>query len=54
MCRNFVLGLPRDAAGNASIVVFVDRLGKVAHLAAIPESIDGVGTAQLSLSRVFR
>ena len=35
-------------------MVFVDRLSKMAHLAAVPDSIDGVGTAQLYLDRVFR
>ena len=51
---DFVLGLPRDAAGNTGIVVFVDRLSKMAHLAAVPDSIDGAGTAQLFLDRLFR
>ena len=51
---DFVFGLPRDAAGNTGIVVFVDRLSKMAHLAAVPDSIDGAGTAQLFLDRVFR
>ena len=51
---DFVFGLPRDAGGNTGIVVFVDRLSKMAHLAAVPDSIDGVGTAQLFLDRVFR
>ncbi|KAG4239000.1 hypothetical protein PC116_g12952 [Phytophthora cactorum] len=28
---DFVLGLPKDKAGNTGIVVFVDRLSKMAH-----------------------
>uniref|UniRef100_A0AAV1TVZ2 Integrase catalytic domain-containing protein n=1 Tax=Peronospora matthiolae TaxID=2874970 RepID=A0AAV1TVZ2_9STRA len=51
---DFVFGLPRDAAGNTGIVVFVDRLSKMAHLAAVPDSIDGEGTAKLFMDRVFR
>ena len=51
---DFVFGLPKDSHGNTGIVVFVDRLSKMAHLAAVPESIDGEGTAELFIDRVFR
>ena len=51
---DFVFGLPKDGHGNTGIVVFVDRLSKMAHLAAVPDSIDGEGTAQLFIDRVFR
>ncbi|GMF63097.1 unnamed protein product [Phytophthora fragariaefolia] len=51
---DFVFGLPPDAAGNTGVVVFVDRLSKMAHLAAVPDTIDGEGTATLFLDRVFR
>ncbi|KAG2828411.1 hypothetical protein PC129_g12943 [Phytophthora cactorum] len=51
---DFVFGLPKDMAGNTGIVVFVDRLSKMAHLAAVPDTIDGEGTALLFLDRVFR
>ncbi|KAG3124352.1 hypothetical protein PI126_g23289 [Phytophthora idaei] len=51
---DFVFGLPKDKAGNTGIVVFVDRLSKMAHLAAVPDAIDGEGTALLFLDRVFR
>ena len=51
---DFVFGLPRDAAGNTGIVVFVDRLSKMDHLAAVPDSIDKQGTAKLFMDRVFR
>ncbi|CAH0478922.1 unnamed protein product [Peronospora belbahrii] len=51
---DFVFGLPRDAAGNTGIVVFVDRLSKMAHLAAVPDSIDGEGAAKIFMDRVLR
>ncbi|GMF45064.1 unnamed protein product [Phytophthora fragariaefolia] len=51
---DFVFGLPPDTAGNTGIVVFVDRLSKMAHLAAVPDIIEGEGTATLCLDRVFR
>ncbi|KAG3046868.1 hypothetical protein PC121_g20405 [Phytophthora cactorum] len=51
---DFVFGLPKDKAGNTGIVVFVDRLSKMAHLAAVPNTMDGEGTASLFLDRVFR
>ncbi|KAG2795700.1 hypothetical protein PC118_g18651 [Phytophthora cactorum] len=38
---DFVFGLPKDKAGNTGIVVFVDRLSKMVHLAAVPDTIDG-------------
>ncbi|KAG3189343.1 hypothetical protein PC128_g11797 [Phytophthora cactorum] len=51
---DFGFGLPKDKAGNTGIVVFVDRLSKMDHLAAVPDTIDGEGTASLFLDRVFR
>ena len=50
----FMFGLPKDAHGNTGIVVFVDRLSMMAHLAAVPNFIDGKGTATLFIDRVFR
>ncbi|POM80133.1 Pol protein [Phytophthora palmivora] len=38
---DFVFGLPKDSAGNTGVVLFVDRLSKMAHLAAVPDTIDG-------------
>ena len=49
----FVFGLPKDAHDNTCVVVFVDRLSKMAHLAAVPDSIDGEDTARLFIDRVF-
>ena len=51
---DFVFGLPKDKEGNTGIVVFVDRLSKMTHLAAVPDTIDGEGTALLFIDRVFR
>ena len=51
---DFLLGLPKDLYGNTGIVVFVDRLSKMAHLAAVSDTIDGEGTATLFVDRVFR
>ncbi|KAG3082667.1 hypothetical protein PI125_g19910 [Phytophthora idaei] len=51
---DFVFGLPKDKAGNTGIVVFVDRMSKMTHLAAVPDAIDGEGTALLFLDRAFR
>jgi hypothetical protein len=38
MSLDFVFGLPKDSEGNTGIVVFVDRLSKMAHLAAVPDT----------------
>ena len=51
---DFVFGLPKDLDGNTGIVAFVDRLSKMAHLAAVPDSIDAEGTAKMFIDRVFR
>jgi hypothetical protein len=54
MSLDFVFGLPKDSEGNTGIVVFVDRLSKMAHLAAVPDTVDGEDTAKLFIDRVFR
>ena len=51
---DFLFGLPKDSHGNTGIVVFVDRLSKMTHSAAVPDSIDGQDTAQMFIDRVFR
>ena len=51
---DFVFRLLKDSTGNTGIVVFVDRLSRMAHLAAVPATIDGEGTARLFIDRVFR
>ena len=50
---DFVFGLPKDLEGNTGIVVFVDRLSKMAHLEAVPDLTDAEGTAKLFIDRVF-
>ena len=50
---DFLFRLPKDSYGNTGIVVFVDRLSKMAYLAAVPDTIDGEGTATMSIDRVF-
>ncbi|POM63959.1 Pol protein [Phytophthora palmivora] len=51
---DFVFGLPKDSAGNTGVVVLVDRLSKMAHLAAVPGTIHGKSTAALFFDRAFR
>ena len=48
-----VFGFPEDCDGNTGIVVFVDRLIKVAHLAAVTDSIDVKGTSMLFIDIVY-
>ena len=43
----FRFDLTKDGHDNTGIVVFVDRLSKMAHLAVVSDSIDGQVTAQL-------
>ena len=50
---DFVFVLPKDSDVNMGIVVVVDRLIKMVHLAAVPDSIDGEGAASLFVDRVF-
>ena len=49
----FVFVLPKDSQSDTGIVVFVDRLSKMAHLAALTDSINVQGAAQLFIYRVF-
>ena len=51
---DIVFGLPKYSEGNTGIVVFVDRLSKMAHLAAVTDSIYGKGTDMLFIDSVFR
>ena len=51
---DFVSGLPKDSDSSTRIVLFVDRLCMMAHLAAVTDSIDGKGTSTLFIDRVFR
>ena len=51
---SFMFGSPIDAQGITGTMVFVDRLSKMAHLAAVPDNIDGEGRATVFINRVFR
>ena len=51
---DFMFGLPRYAHGNTGTVVFVDRLSKMDHLAAVPGTIANEGTTTHFIDRVFR
>ena len=49
----FLFGLPKHSYGNTGIVVFVESLSKMAHLAAVPDTVDGKCTSMLFIDRVF-
>ena len=51
---DFMFGLPKEAYGNKVIVVVADRLSNMAHLAAVPTTIDGECTETLFIDRVFQ
>ena len=50
---DFLFRLPKDSDGNTGIMVFVGRLSKMDHLAAVPDSINGGIIALLLIGRVF-
>jgi hypothetical protein len=51
---DFVFGLPADANHNTGVVVFVDRLSKMVHLAPCRREVTGKQTAVLFLEHVFK
>jgi hypothetical protein len=51
---DFVTGLPVSAKGMDAIIVFVDRLTKMVHLAATTTTVDAVGTAILFKDHVLK
>ena len=51
---DFFFGLPKDADGNNGVLVFVDRLSKMVHLAPVADTIDGSQCAALFMKCVFR
>lgn len=51
---DFFFGLPRDAHGNNGVLVFVDRLSKMVHLAPVSDDVDGPTSAKLFVDLVFR
>ena len=51
---DFAFGFPKDRHGHTGILVFVDRLSKMVHIAPCTESIDAAGAARLFIENVFR
>ena len=49
-----VLGLPTDKFSRSGILVFVDRLSKMVHLARVKASISAAEYAVLFINNVFR
>jgi hypothetical protein len=47
-------GLPRTAAGYNDVLVFVDRLSKMVHLAPVSDTCTGSDYARLFVDEVFR
>lgn len=54
MSMDFVFGLTPHSNGRTGIMLSVYQYRKMAHLEAVPDSIDAAGSAQLCLDRVFR
>lgn len=50
---SFVFGLRRARRSTREILVLVYRLSKMAQLSAVPDSIDGAGTANLFIDHLF-
>lgn len=51
---DFVTGLPRTTREHDSIIVFVDRLTKMVHLAPTTTTVTARGTARLLFDNVFK
>ncbi|GMF25304.1 unnamed protein product [Phytophthora fragariaefolia] len=51
---DFIFGLPRDAKGHTGVLVFVDRVSKMVHLAPVAAEVTADGSAELILDLVFR
>ena len=49
-----VFGFPADPHNNTGILVFVDRFSKMAHLVAVPESINASACARVFIDTIFR
>ncbi|KAF1327885.1 Pol protein, partial [Globisporangium splendens] len=51
---DFVFGFPEDKTRNTGVVVFVDRLSKMVHVAPVRKHVTAQETACLFLEHVFR
>lgn len=51
---NFVFGLPPDRQKRAGVVVFVDLLSKMVHLASVRATVTAEATAKIFLGVMFR
>ena len=54
MSMHLITALPETKSGDTAIVVFVDRLTKMTHLAACQTSIGAEDFAKLFRHEVFR
>ena len=51
---DFITGLPKTARGFDAIIVFVDRLTKMTHIAPTTTTVDAAGTARLFADNVWK
>jgi hypothetical protein len=51
---DFIMGLPRTERGHNAVMVFVDRLTKMVHLAPCTDTITAEGAAQLFMDNVWK
>ena len=51
---DFIFGYPEDSARNVGVVVFVDRLSKMMHIAPVRKTLTAAETASIFLQHVFR
>ena len=51
---DFIVHLPKTSSGYDAIVVFVDRLTKMVHIAPTHTSVTAEGTAELFVDHVFK
>jgi hypothetical protein len=51
---DFITGLPKTARGFDAIIVFVDRLTKMTHIAPTTTTVDAAGTARLFVEHVWK
>lgn len=51
---DFITGLPPTAAGHDTILVFIDKLTRMVHLAPTKETCTAEDTATLLITTIFR